>query len=388
MNDLARHRIARIEVGRLRDHYPRTIGRNARLGSHGAGSDFDIVVVHTNLGATGWGLLAGDLRNAHTLHRRRLDQVFHPGIGVMDIPANPLDFALHDLVGNILEEPVWRMIQTGSDDRTDQPLDGLAPRPRERSRVPGVPCYSGAIYLDDLDPEDAPRGIDAVLANCDADFEAGYRAFKLKIGRGHRWMSPTDGLKRDIEVTRAVREAFPDVRILVDANDGYDVDGFRGYLEAVADCGLFWIEEPFPESADDLRALRADLKRLGSEALVADGESKPHIATLLKLAGEGLLDVLLMDIQSYTLSGWRLMIKTFLKDPRVHASPHAWGRPLKTLYAAQFAAGTGRVVTVEGVPGHTEGVDATGYRLLDGTLYVPDRPGFGMPLPSYERISP
>ncbi len=388
MNDLARHRIARIEVGRLRDHYPRTIGRNARLGSHGAGSDFDIVVVHTNLGATGWGLLAGDLRNAHTLHRRRLEQVFHPGIGVMDIPANPLDFALHDLVGNILEEPVWRMIQTGTDDRTDQPLDGLAPRPRERSRVPGVPCYSGAIYLDDLDPEDAPRGIDAVLANCDADFEAGYRAFKLKIGRGHRWMSPTDGLKRDIEVTRAVREAFPDVRILVDANDGYDVDGFRGYLEAVADCGLFWIEEPFPESADDLRALRADLKRLGSEALVADGESKPHIATLLKLAGEGLLDVLLMDIQSVHPQ-WLAADDQDLPEgpprPRVPARVGAAPQdPLRRPVRRRHRPGRDRRGRTR--PHRRRRRD--GLRLLDGTLYVPNRPGFGMPLPSYERISP
>lgn len=39
-------------------------------------------------------------------------------------------------------------------------------------------------------------------------------------------------------------------------------------------------------------------------------------------------------------------------------------------------AGLGNVLTVEGVPGTTDGVDADGYRLL----HVPDTPGFGLGL--------
>ena len=35
---------------------------------------------------------------------------------------------------------------------------------------------------------------------------------------------------------------------------------------------------------------------------------------------------------------------------------------------------------VEGVPGHVEGVDDSGYVLADGILTLPDTPGFGLDL--------
>src|SRR5207244_9661773 len=159
-------------------------------------------------------------------------------------------------------------------------------------------CYDGAIYMDDVDPEAAPRGLPAVMANCAQDYALGYRAFKLKIGRGNRWMEPEAGLRRDIEVTRAVRERYPESPILVDANDGYTCDGFLRYLDAVADCRLFWVEEPFRETCDDLRRLRAFLDARSPETLIADGESGFDVPFLLELARERLVDVLLMDIAS------------------------------------------------------------------------------------------
>ncbi|HZC28059.1 MAG TPA: enolase C-terminal domain-like protein [Actinopolymorphaceae bacterium] len=366
MTDLADHRLDRIETRVLRDRYPRTVGRNARLGSHGAGGSVPIVIVHTDAGATGWGVASGDVPSTRPLVGRRVGEVFDPTVGVTDLAALPLDLALHDLAGQVLGQPVFRLLGgAGSVTAT---------------------CYDGAIYLDDLDPEEAPRGVEAVLANCRADYLLGFRAFKLKIGRGHRWMSPDAGLARDVEVTRAVRTEFPTARILVDANDGYSADGFLSYLDAVADCGLFWVEEPFPERADDLRALRRRLDELESPPLVADGERAPDVPFLLHLASEGLLDVLLMDVMSYGFTAWRKVMPS-LRAAGVRASPHAWGQPLKTLYAGQLAAGLGNVVTVEGVPGTTEHVDASGYQLVDGVLHVPDTPGFGLPLPATERAT-
>jgi D-galactarolactone cycloisomerase len=355
MSQIADHRIERIESGRLTYSYPRTIGRNARLGSHGSGGTMPIVVVRTDSGATGWGIASGPVDDLPKLVGRRLGELFDPAAGVLDAAAVPLDFALHDLAGQLLGVSVHAL------------LGGLG--------EPSVTCYSGAIYLDDLDPDEAPRGLDAVLENCAADFAAGYRAFKLKIGRGSRWMAPEDGLRRDIEVTRAVRSAYPSVRVLVDANNGYTGRTFLSYFEAVADCDLFWVEEPFQETREDLALLRPVL----GSTLAADGEADPDVPFLLGLAREGLLDVLLMDVVSYGFSAWRRLMPT-LREIGVRASPHAWGQPLKTLYAAQLAAGVGNVVTVEGVPGSTDELDASGYALVEGVLNVPDQPGFGIPL--------
>lgn len=356
---LSGHRLASVEAVELVTRYPRTVGRNARLGSHGSGPRQTALIVRTDKGAVGWGLASGRIEGLDSLVGKPIDGLFDLEVGVVDQAAMPLDFALHDLVGRILDQPVYELLGARGDT--------------------SVTCYDGAIYFDDLDPDNAPRGLDVVLGNCAADHAAGYRAFKLKIGRGNRWMSPEAGLARDIEVTKAVRAAYPDCRVLVDANDGYSCAGLLDYLDAVGDCELFWIEEPFAENADDLGQLRAYLNRTGAATLIADGEFEPDEPGLLELCEAGLLDVLLMDVVSYGLTEWRRVMGR-LETLGVHASPHAWGLPLKTLYAGQIAAGLGNVLTVEGVPGETDGVDASGYRLENGVLHVPDAPGFGIEL--------
>ncbi|GAA1487859.1 mandelate racemase/muconate lactonizing enzyme family protein [Brachybacterium sacelli] len=357
MNALSGHRISEVTSTPLRSRYPRTIGRNARLGAHGDGPTAWAVTVRTEDGASGWGMAEGPESDPATLVGRPLEEVIDPDHGVLDPAALPLDAALHDLAARLLGVPVHVMLGG----------HGVTP----------VTCYSGAIYFEDLDPEEAPRGIDGVLASCAADWASGYRAFKLKIGRGNLWMTPEAGFARDVEVTRAVREAYPAARVLVDMNDGYDPERSVRYLEAVADCDLFWIEEPFAEHAEGLRRVREHRRRPGSPVLVADGEFEPDLEEVLDLARDGLLDVLLMDVLSIGITAWRHLMPT-VREIGVAASPHAWGHPLKTLYAAQLAAGLGNVPVVEAVPGTTDGVDASGYTLVDGRLTLPDAPGFGL----------
>ncbi|GAB3839422.1 mandelate racemase/muconate lactonizing enzyme family protein [Kribbella italica] len=342
------HFISRVERSTIRSRYPRTIGRNARLGSHGDGGVDDVVILHTDTGKSGWGLAAGPVPD--DVVGRSVGELIDPATGVREAGLRGLDFALHDLAGHLLDLPVHALLG-GKGTRT-------------------IPIYDGAVYFADLDAD----GVDAVLADCAADDAAGYRAFKLKIGRGNRWMERAEGDARDIEVTRAVRAAYPEHRILVDANDGYDCDGFIEYLKAVADCDLYWVEEPFLDDAADLARLKKHLQ--GSPTLIAEGESDPDLEPLLEIAADGDIDVLLMDVVSFGLTSWREVM------PRVscQASPHAWGVPLKTLYAAQMAAGLGNVPTVEGVPGTTDGVDTSAYEWKDGNLTVPDRPGFGLTL--------
>jgi len=352
--------ITDVRLVDLETHYPRTVGRNARLGSHGSGPIATAAVITTDSGAVGWGLLEGRPGAPESIIGQSVSDVIDPATGIRDDSLRWLDIALHDLLGVIEDRPVWDLLGAAGS--------------------PTTPVYSGAIYFDDLDPDDAPRGLSAVLENCRSDAAAGYRDFKLKIGRGNRWMSRKDGDARDVAVTRAVREAWPDARILVDANDGYHVAGFCSYLDAVADVGLYWVEEPFPDDADDLARLRRHLDQVSPATLIADGEARPDVDLLLGVAADGGLDVLLMDVLSFGLTSWRQVMPRIAA--RVKASPHAWGQPLKSLYAAQLAAGLGRIDIVEGVPGRTDGVDTSAYAFADGVLTVPDRPGFGLPVPA------
>lgn len=286
---------------------------------------------------------------------RNLAELIDPDRGVIDPAAEFLDYPLHDLAARILEVPVYAML-------------GSAGTPRVR-------CYSGGIYFDDLD---AAEGIEVVRANLRQDHELGFRDFKLKLGRGYRWMDPQAGLERDIEVTRLARELYPDAEILVDPNDGYTVNTLTAYLDAVGDCRLYWIEEPFAERWEDFRFLRGLLGTSGPK--IADGEFDPDEEHIVRLAQEGLLDIALMDVTGHGLTAWRRTMPR-LVDASTEASPHAWGLPLKTLYAAHLAAGLGNIPIVEGVPGHTEGTDGDGYTLADGYLTLSEQPGFGIKLP-------
>ncbi len=361
MPDLSDHIIAGIEFGVIRTRFPRLHGKNACNGIHGYGNSVDIVRLMTDQGAVGWGMLAHGLSYVHTSIRgMRLSELFDPVKGLTDPHHIAYDFALHDLAGQVLGLPVYAMISPG---------------------VPGrARVYDGAIYMNDLIPDGAPWGIDAVLQNCAEDYRLGYRMFKIKIGRGFKWMEPSAGLQRDIEAVSRIADAFPDCQILVDANDGYTPETFPAFLHGVSHIPLYWIEEPFPETLAGHRALREYLNVHMPRTLIADGETRPDFALLDQLADAGCLDVWLPDICGLGMTAWRARMRSFSAMGRL-ASPHAWGEPLKTHYCAHLAAAYPQhIPCVEGVLGDTEGVCYNGYTLAGGMMALPDRPGFGMTL--------
>ena len=124
---------------------------------------------------------------------------------------------------------------------------------------------------------------------------------------------------RDIEVTRAVRERFPDCRLLVDANDTYTVAEMIRYVQAVADCNLYWIEEPFEENRDHLKRLREamvvqlpcpDRRRRSPQGSAATptpygGYTQAFADRLFALAAEKLVDVFVMDLGIVGFTRWR-----------------------------------------------------------------------------------
>ena len=360
VKSLAEHCIREIKTLRVSSRYTRTIGRNSRAKIHGDGPNTQVRAIVTDNGALGWGPSRAPEEEMSDLIGRPIAELFDPAVGVIADEAMPLDYALHDLAGVILDQPVYQML--GGKGKT------------------AVPCYDGAIYMDDVTPEDAPRGVCVIVENCRNDYDMGFRDFKLKIGRGYQWMSPEEGLQRDMDVTRAVHDNFPDCRILVDANDAYTCDDMIRYMDAVAGCDIFWIEEPFRENRDELIKLKEFLARRSPGTLVVDGESRPDVDFLLELAKEKLLDALQMDISGLGFTPWRRIMPRLI-EVGVPAAPHAWGDPLKVHYSAQLAAGLGNVLTVEGIPSTTHGADMGLYRLEEGILHIPEKaPGFGMKL--------
>jgi O-succinylbenzoate synthase len=92
--------------------------------------------------------------------------------------------------------------------------------------------------------------IDALLTEVTRHVDAGYRRVKLKIKPG--W---------DLEPVRAVRAAFPEQDVHVDANGIYaDTDETTELMRSLDECGLSMIEQPYaPRNFAAHAALQAQL---------------------------------------------------------------------------------------------------------------------------------
>ncbi len=361
---LAGHRIDAIGFRSVRLPWPRQVGKNARLDVHGRGPTVDACILRTGQGASGWGMIQGDRREVEALRERiagrPVAELIDPASGIRAAEWRPLDLPLHDLAGVILGQPVWRMLGA------EQPVI--------------TKVYSGMIYFDDLEPPEGPAGIAKVIEECRWDRDRGYRQLKLKVGRGHRWMKPEDGLARDIEVVRAVAREVPDCEILVDGNNGFTADTFIRFLEGIEGIPLFWIEEPFHETLADWRKLGRWTREHGrAKTWLADGEYDPDAEVLEQLQHDGVINLRLEDILGHGFTRWRKWLPE-LAAMGVSASPHAWGAGLKTVYIAHLAAGLGNVPTIEGITTLEDDVDYGDNRIRDGRFHPSHRPGFGLTL--------
>lgn len=361
---LTQHTIDKVSFYRFRARYPRLHGKNARLSYHGFGGEVTVARIYTDQGASGWGELSASLSEAKAaaerITGRCLTDVFSAGTGILDDGLKSLDIPLHDLAGVILGIPVSRMLS--------------------ETASPRIRVYDGAIYMNDIIPEDRPQGVEQVLADCAYDYALGHRTLKIKIGRGSIWMEHDAGLARDIEVVRRIHEAFPDAGLMVDANDGYSVEDAFSFLEGIGDAPIIWFEEPFREEEGANRRLREYLNVYRPRTMIADGESMTDIALLRDLAGKGLLDVWQPDVCGHGFTAWRKLMQE-IEAKGYLASPHAWGNVVKTHYCAHLAAAyPHHIPYIESVLGESEGVDYGGYTLQNGVMTLPQKPGFGMDL--------
>jgi len=362
-DDLLYHTITDLKFTNVKLNYPRQVGKNSQLDVHGWGPTSGIHILYTDKGASGWGMNRGSqqqlVERFGLIKGKPVSELINPLSGALTPDIESFDFSLFDLAGKILNKPVYQLLG----------------KKKPETQL----CYSGMIYFDDLEPADNPAGLTKILEECQYDYNYGYRQFKLKIGRGNKWMEKEKGLQRDIEVTKLVRKNFPDCDILVDGNNGFTADEFIKYLEGIEGIRLFWIEEPFHETMEDYITLNTWLKDHNFDTLLADGEARPEEDLLKQLGSQNLLDVFLQDISGLGFTRW-IKFMPEIKSMGLLASPHAWGLAIKTNYISHLAGAFGHTATIEGVTSTSEDVDLTDYKLNKGKLIPSSKPGFGMDL--------
>ena len=333
-------------------------GKNSRRDVHGDRARDRMVRIFTSTGAEGLGncraesrVLAGLLgKNPFDLYRPSQRRVIGP-LGTQTMP-------LWDLAGKLLGTPVFEL------------LGGKGP---ER-----VPVYDGSIYFADLLPQYVPRWKDRLREEIDIGLRSGHRAFKIKIGRGAKWMDRAEGDARDIEVIRVIREhAGRDAILGVDANNGYDLAGTKQSLSQIGQLSIAFVEEMFPEEVDQCLDLKQFVAGRGWNTLLADGETQADLEVFKPFIQAKAIDVLQADMNRFGFEGI-LTEAAWAKPQGILVAPHNWGSLVGFYMQLHVGRAISNFYRAEHDPLFNDLLIADGYQIRSGTSSVPDAPGFGL----------
>ena len=322
-----------------------------------------IIRIHTSDGTLGWGVGRADAEvGARALNRNPFD-LLDPTTGVSD-EFRGLENALWDTIGVILGKPVYQLIS-------------------DQSYVEWLPAYDSTIYFNDLIYNTREAGLKRIADDAKKSVEGGFRACKMKIGRGCYLMEHQEGLQRDIDVVKLTRQIVgEDFDILVDANNGYTYDETVTFLNETSDVRIFWIEEMFEEEVGAYRNLQGVIKEQGLSALIADGETRTRqpIEFFEPFFQAGVLDIIQHDIRGLGITGWRRLAEMTQQYDGVKCAPHNWGSLLGFYLSLQFGKAIPNFLYGEVATLTSNVVDTSGYIFKDGAFSVPDTPGLGLTL--------
>jgi len=356
--------IARIEVGTVECTRPRSAGSNARLDAHGKTFSLTLARVTTSDGATGFGACRASRDQLQPLIGQRIGELFSAPYGVSDVGA-ACEFPLWDLMANEAATPVYRLAAGLIGKTVAEPLR--------------VPCYDTSLYIDDLHIASDDEAAELIAGEARDGLALGHRAFKIKIGRGARHMPLGEGTARDIAVIHAVRDAVGlDSPVMIDANNGYNLNLTKRVLTETAPCRIHWMEEPFHEDPILYRDLKTWLEREDLPVLISDGEGAAD-ERLLAWAEDGLVDVINYDIFSHGFSTW-LRTGQQLDEWGVQSGAHHYGGMIGNYVTGHLAGAVEGFAFVEWDEATTPAIDTSAYAIDEGHVVIPDAPGFGLTL--------
>ena len=308
-------------------------------------------VMHEGQGASIAAVADGPFREAvmgedadriEWLWRRMYRRVHYAGRGgPVSFALAAVDVALHDLRGNRLGQPLWRL------------LGGHDPRVR---------AYAGNIDLN--------FPVEKLLDGASRSVEQGFRSVKMRLGR------PT--IAEDLARVEAMRAHLPaEIDMMADANEAWRVDEAVRAMQGLRPFGLVWLEEPIaPDNLDGY----AHLRRMGLVPLAA-GENLHTVPEFTALIAAGGVDFPEPDLT--TCGG----VTPFMKIARL---AEAHGLPVISHGAhdlhVHLLAACPNAAYLEW---HAFGIDrfmAEPLTVQDGYSTAPERPGHGISF-DWERLS-
>ena len=351
-------KITRIVSFDLHTRRSKLAGKNAVRDVHGSTSRDRMARLFTNVGVEALGRCWKDKESLSALLGKNPFQDFDLASRQMPGPLGSRTMVLWDLAGKLLEKPVYRLLGSAEGGK--------------------VPVYDGSIYFADLLPQYAARWRDRFKEEIDMGLRAGHRAFKIKIGRGHKWMDRDAGDARDVEVVETIRKhAGDDVLLGVDANNGYDLAGAKRFLQRSSGLGVEFLEEPFREQVGPCLELKQFIAERGWKTLLADGEGQDDVEAYRPFVDAKALDMLQGDMYVLGIEG--ILAEAAMAQPQgILIAPHNWSSLLSLYMQVHVGLVVPNFYRAEHDPLTSDVLIADGYAIDDGVCSVPDTPGFGL----------
>jgi D-arabinonate dehydratase len=279
-------------------------------------------------------LLGADPREAVPLFERLTGATKMRGRkGLVMYVLSALDLALWDHLGKLAGLPVFRLL-------------GGAAAP--------IPVYLTGGWLSFSEDE--------LCAEADVAVRAGIPGYKMKVGCGD--------LGRDVRRAEKVRGVLGDGRrLMVDANQRFDLRGALEMAHALRDVGVAWLEEPV--LTDDLEALRELGRR--SPLPIAAGENEYTRLGFRTLIETRALSYAQPDVQRVGgVSEW-LRAATLAGTAGLPVTPH-----LAHELHVHLMAAAPNAYWVEFFDWAPDDLFAESALVKDGAIAPTERPGFGI----------
>jgi L-alanine-DL-glutamate epimerase-like enolase superfamily enzyme len=255
--------------------------------------------------------------------------------GLAALAMSALDTACWDVKGQAAGQPVHRL------------LGGF----RESVEV----YASQGLWLD--------RSRDELAKEAHTLVEQGFRAVKMRAGL------PDED--EDVARVQLVRDAIgPDVKLMVDANQAWDLKQTLRMAERLSASNLYWLEEPMPYTQVDAYAIAREKLSVS----LCTGESNYLKGELLTLARRGAADIVMPDLMR--MGGMTELVKAahLCEGFELPVTPHLFME-----HSLHLAAGLPNVVWQEYQP-WWQPIMQEPLRLVDGCVEPGDEPGFGIRL--------
>ena len=351
-------RITRVVHCRIPTRRSKVAGKNSRKEVHGDSSGDALLRLFTNSGHEGFGHGRLQRKQAEGLLGKNpfdfLDQKAKRVSGPFGVGTMPV----WDLAGKILGKSTHAM------------LGGKGPGK--------VPVYDGSIYFADLLPDYASKWKDRFREEIDMGRKAGHTAFKVKVGRGAKWMERKAGDQRDIDVLKTIRaHGGKNLIIGIDANNGYDLAGTKRLFGEIGEFGIAFAEEMFPETVEHCLDFKAFIRENKLKTLVADGESHKEASTFKPFVKARAIEILQGDMKRFGFEGI-LEESAMASEQNLLVAPHNWGSLVGYYMQLQVGRAIPNFYLAEHDPLSTPILVDEGYSRKDGLATVPDTPGCGL----------